>query len=201
MNFTKVFIPRQAPCCKTSRPAGWGSAKGARSARSAPETTGQPADHFRSQLEVRPASSLFSYTRENFQESLKPKHNVRFKRRAEQKEPSGSTVFRAHSFLILLFQTGENGSAGASSGIAQPSNESSKNTESSTGKPRCSQRCRSSPGTQATGGLELQITGWQQMEERTNQEGLSHPRAPEEGRAWPFFISAHRCPGEYGDDL
>jgi len=31
VNFTKVFIPRQAPCCKTSRPAGWGSTKDARS--------------------------------------------------------------------------------------------------------------------------------------------------------------------------
>lgn len=42
MNFTKVFIPRQVPCCKTSRPAGWGAAKDARLFYAT--ETRQPAD-------------------------------------------------------------------------------------------------------------------------------------------------------------
>lgn len=92
---------------------------------STPERGGQPANHCRSHLEV-PASSLFSYTRDNFQESLKPKHNMCFKRRAEQKEPSGRAVFRSHSFLILLSNRGENGGAGTSSGTAWPNDESLK---------------------------------------------------------------------------
>lgn len=151
---------------------------------SMPERGGQPANHCRSHLEV-PASSLFSYTRDNFQESLKPKHNMCFKRRAEQKEPSGRAVFRSHSFLILLSNRGENGGAGTSSGTARPNDESLKPLNPAQGSSAVPRGAGPPHGLKRQEDASSRSPGGNRWgKEQTDTAYLV--QAPQEGQAWPF---------------
>lgn len=103
MNFTKADIPRQVvPCCSDFPASRVGAAKDTRLFYTTEQANLQTApDHT-------PGSAACQlHTRDNLQESLKPKHNKFFKRRARQKEPFGSAVFRSPSFLVLFLQTGK----------------------------------------------------------------------------------------------
>lgn len=178
MNFTKVFIPRQVPCCKTSRPAGWGAAKDARSFYAT--ETRQPAGH--SGHSCKCSLTVFRSLTQETTFRKAGSQSTCFLKGGLEKEPFGSAAFRSPSFLILLSNREENGRARTSTESSTPLNT----------QPREAQLF---PKVLQDSSERRRQVGWQQKGGRNKLTGPALSRALR-GPARPLLASAHRCPWE-----
>lgn len=112
MNFTQVFIPRQLPCIRlTGQPGGGHKGRLLIPSHREKAHLQTTSDHT---WEGSPPV-LFSYTGDNPQESLKPKHIYK---RGADKEPLGSAALGSLPCSFLWFQHGREGKSRDSPGTA-----------------------------------------------------------------------------------
>lgn len=148
VNFTKVFMPRQAPCRETPRPAGWGSrgytlfyTPDSRPAcRPLQATPGHAAGPFSIPLYKRQSSG---------QPGSRAQHAFR------KEGPTEAAAWGVPSSASLPPQPS---TAGTPRG--QPTSDGSARLQIQHNRLSCSQRYRLSPVTQVTEEYELQTTGW-----------------------------------------
>lgn len=185
MNFTQVFIPRQLPCVRLTGQPG-GGPKGcllipSHREKAHLQTT---SDHT---WEGSPPV-LFSYTGDNPQESLKPKHIYK---RGADKRATWKCCLGVPSFLLPLVPTWKRRKKQGQSWNSMTLIMTLHTPVIQHKEAQLSPRCRSAlPRDSRERRQESRSAVGRAKGEGTNRQVLSHP-GPIRGPAGPFFVSAH----------